>query len=134
MMSVFALGFGLLTAFADSSSLVAAEVIRSGDPVTSYNATTEEGNNAIGDPLLGREVVRTVYAGKPITYENTRAPILVRRNQIVTIKYIKGGLEISATGRALGEAGLNESVTVLNQQSKQTVQGIVQENGWVLAQ
>ena len=134
MMSVFALGFGLLTAFADSSSLVAAEVIRSGDPVTSYNATTEEGNNAIGDPLLGREVVRTVYAGKPITYENTRAPILVRRNQIVTIKYIKGGLEISATGRALGEAGLNESVTVLSQQSKQTVQGIVQENGWVLAQ
>jgi flagellar basal body P-ring formation protein FlgA len=134
MMSVFVLGFGLLTAFADSSSLVAAEVIRSGDPVTSYNATTEEGNNAIGDPLLGREVVRTVYAGKPITYENTRAPILVRRNQIVTIKYIKGGLEISATGRALGEAGLNESVTVLNQQSKQTVQGIVQENGWVLAQ
>jgi flagellar basal body P-ring formation protein FlgA len=134
MLSVFALGLGLLTAFADSSSLVAAEVIRSGDPVTSYNATTEEGNNAIGDPLLGREVVRTVYAGKPITYENTRAPILVRRNQIVTIKYIKGGLEISATGRALGEAGLNESVTVLNQQSKQTVQGIVQENGWVLAQ
>lgn len=134
MMSVFALGLGLLTAFADSSSLVAAEVIRSGDPVTSYNATTEEGNNAIGDPLLGREVVRTVYAGKPITYENTRAPILVRRNQVVTVKYIKGGLEISATGRALGEAGLNESVTVLNQQSKQTVQGIVQENGWVLAQ
>jgi flagella basal body P-ring formation protein FlgA len=134
MMSVFALGLGLLTAFADSSSLVAAEVIRSGDPVTSYNATTEEGGNAIGDPLLGREVVRTVYAGKPITYENTRAPILVRRNQVVTVKYIKGGLEISATGRALGEAGLNESVTVLNQQSKQTVQGIVQENGWVLAQ
>lgn len=134
MMSVFALGLGLLTAFADSSSLVAAEVIRSGDPVTSYNATTEEGDNAIGDPLLGREVVRTVYAGKPITYENTRAPILVRRNQLVTVKYIKGGLEISATGRALGEAGLNESVTVLNQQSKQTVQGIVQENGWVLAQ
>ncbi|KJS26228.1 MAG: flagellar basal body P-ring biosynthesis protein FlgA [Hyphomonadaceae bacterium BRH_c29] len=134
MMSVFALGLGLLTAFADSSSLVAAEVIRSGDPVTSYNATTEEGDNAIGDPLLGREVVRTVYAGKPITYENTRAPILVRRNQVVTVKYIKGGLEISATGRALGEAGLNESVTVLNQQSKQTVQGIVQENGWVLAQ
>jgi len=134
MVSVFALGLGLLTAFADSSSLVAAEVIRSGDPVTSYNATTEEGNNAIGDPLLGREVVRTIYAGKPITYENTRAPILVRRNQIVTVKYIKGGMEISTTGRALGEAGLNESVTLLNQQSKQTVQGIVQENGWVLAQ
>jgi flagella basal body P-ring formation protein FlgA len=29
---------------------------------------------------------------------------------------------------------VNEPVTVLNQQSKQMVQGIVQEEGWVLAQ
>ena len=134
MMSFVAIGFGLLTAFAGSSSLVAAEVIRAGDPVTYSNAVTEEGEAPAGDPLIGREVRRTVYTGKPITYENTRPPILVKRNQIVSVKYIKGALEITATGRALGEAGLNEPVTVLNQQSKQMVQGIVQENGWVLAQ
>ena len=134
MMSVIALGFGMMSALAGSSSLVAAEVIRAGDPVTSYNSTTEDGGNATGDPLLGREVLRTVYAGKPITYDNTRAPVLVRRNQVVSVKYIKGGLEITASGRALGEAGINEPVTVLNQQSKQMVQGIVQAEGWVLAQ
>ena len=134
MMPVLALGFGMMAAFADSSSLVAAEVIRAGDPVTSANAVTEEGESAAGDPLIGRQVRRTVYAGKPITFDNTRAPVLVKRNQIVSIRYIKGALEITATGRALGEAGANEPVTVLNQQSKQMVQGIVQENGWVLAQ
>ena len=133
MLSLIAIGFGAMTAFADSS-LVAAEVIRAGDPVTLANAVTEEGESAAGDPLIGREVRRTIYVGKAINADNTRAPVLVKRNQIVSIRYIRGALEITATGRALGEAGLNESVTVLNQQSKQTVQGIVQENGWVLAQ
>jgi flagella basal body P-ring formation protein FlgA len=133
-MSILALSLAMMTAFAGSSSLVAAEVIRAGDPVTPYNATTEDGGNASGDPLVGREVLRTVYTGKPITFENTRAPVVVRRNQVVSVKYIKGGLEITASGRALGDAGINDPVTVLNQQSKQMVQGIVQESGWVLAQ
>lgn len=133
-MSIVALSLGMMTLFPGASTLVAAEVIRAGDPVTAYNATTEEGGNASGDPLVGREVLRTVYAGKSITFENTRAPVLVRRNQVVSVKYIKGGLEITASGRALGDAGVNDAVTVLNPQSKQMVQGVVQENGWVLAQ
>ena len=59
--------------------------------------------------------------------------MLVKRNQIVTIKYVSGPLEITTIGRAMGEAGANEAVTVLNQDSRQLVQGIVQEEGWVLA-
>ena len=70
MLTTLIIGFGILATFAGSSSLVAAEVIRAGDPVTSANAVTEEGDPAFGDPLIGREVRRTVYAGKPITYDN----------------------------------------------------------------
>jgi flagella basal body P-ring formation protein FlgA len=121
--------------FADASSLVAAEVIRAGDRISPANAVTDAGT-AIDqdDPLIGREVRRTIYEGQPVTADNTRPAMLVKRNQIVSIKYIKGGLEITTTGRAMGEAGLNESVSVLNQQSRQMVQGIVQPDGWVLAQ
>ena len=129
-----ALSMAAAIAFSDSSALFASEVIRAGDPVTSFNAVTEEGDAAVGDPIIGRQVLRTVYVGKPITFENTRPPILVQRNQIVSVKYLSGGLEITTSGRALGEAGANEPVTVLNQQSKQMVQGIVQDGGWVLAQ
>ena len=34
----------------------------------------------------------------------------------------------------MGDAAANETVTVLNQESRQLVQGVVQESGWVLAQ
>jgi flagellar basal body P-ring formation protein FlgA len=135
MIILIALGFGALTAVTDASSLVAAEVIRAGDRVSAANAVTDVGSAAdTGEPLVGREVRRTIYAGQSITADNTRPPMLVKRNQVVTLKYIKGALEITTTGRALGEAGLSETVSVLNPDSRQLVQGIVQEGGWVLAQ
>ncbi|MEQ9505270.1 MAG: flagellar basal body P-ring formation chaperone FlgA [Hyphomonas sp.] len=130
-----ALGLGAIAVLTDASSLVAAEVIRAGDPVTVTNAELAEGAGADAyDLLAGREVRRTVYVGQPITLENTQPARLVTRNQIVTIKYVSGPLEISTTGRAMGDAAKNETVSVLNLQSRQMVQGIVQADGWVLAQ
>jgi len=135
MIILIALGFGAIATVTDASSLVAAEVIRAGDRVSAANAVTDAGTAADAEEsLLGREVRRTIYAGQSITTDNTRPPMLVKRNQIVTLKYINGALEITTTGRALGEAGLSETVSVLNPDSRQMVQGIVQEGGWVLAQ
>tara|TARA_R110000787_G_scaffold26798_1_gene74755 strand:- start:8019 stop:8426 length:408 start_codon:yes stop_codon:yes gene_type:complete len=135
MISLVALGFSVIAAVTDASSLVAAEVIRAGDRVSAANAVTDAGSAADAEEtLLGREVRRTIYAGQSITTDNTRPPMLVKRNQVVTLKYISGALEITTTGRALGEAGLSETVSVLNPDSRQLVQGIVQEGGWVLAQ
>ncbi|MEQ9436696.1 flagellar basal body P-ring formation chaperone FlgA [Hyphomonas sp.] len=134
MISLIALGLGAITLATDASSLVAAEVIRAGDRVSASNATAEGEVADSNDPLLGREVRRTIYVGQAITADNTRPPMLVKRNQVVSIRYVRGPLEITTIGRAMGEAGANETVTVLNQDSRQLVQGIVQEEGWVLAQ
>lgn len=129
-----ALGIGSVAFLTDASSLVAAEVIRAGGGVTAENAGLLEGDGPeVYDVFAGREVRRTVYAGQAITLENTQPARLVTRNQIVTIKFIKGQLEISTSGRAMGDAALNENVNVLNLQSRQMVQGVVQADGWVLA-
>ncbi len=134
-MSLIAFSFSLITALTGSSSLVAEDVIRAGDRVTITNSETASGTATTpDDPLLGREVKRTIYAGREITFNNTRPARLIKRNQIVTLKYLAGGLEISTTGRAMGEAGQDEEVSVLNLQSRQMVNGIVQENGWILVQ
>lgn len=135
MISLAAMSLAVIAGLTGSSALVASDVIRSGDRVTPANATTESGTLSDEDEaLLGREVRRTIYAGQAITLDNTRPPRLVKRNQIVTVKYISGALEITTTGRAMAEAGLHEPVTVLNLDSRQLVHGIVQETGWVLAQ
>jgi flagella basal body P-ring formation protein FlgA len=135
MIALVALGLGAVAVFADASSLVAAEVIPAGDGVTVANAELRDGDSPdVYDLYAGREVRRTVYAGQPITFENTRSARLVTRNQVVMIKFISGPLEISTSGRAMGDAALNETVSVLNLQSRQMVQGIVKAGGWVLVQ
>jgi len=135
MIALVALGLGAVAVLADASSLVAAEVIPAGDGVTVANAELRDGDGPeLYDLYVGREVRRTVYAGQPITFENTRSARLVTRNQVVTIKFISGPLEISTSGRAMGDAALNETVSVLNLQSRQMVQGVVKADGWVLVQ
>lgn len=135
MIALVALGLGAAAVLADASSLVAAEVIRAGDGVTVANSQLRDGDGPeVYDLYAGRQVRRTVYAGQPITLENTRSASLVTRNQVVKIRFISGALEISTSGRAMGDAALNETVSVLNLQSRQMVQGVVKADGWVLVQ
>jgi len=125
----------VLLAMGGQSGLVATDVIRAGDTITASNVSSETGAMTARDrALIGREVHRTVYEGQAIDPDNTRAARLVKRNQMVTVKYIRGALEISTTGRAMGEAAANEPVTVMNLKSRELVHGVVHDSGWVLAQ
>lgn len=135
MSSFISLAAGLAAILNTSASFVATDVIRAGEQVSPTNITTEAGDAAPADhPVIGREVRRTIYAGQEVSMDNTQPARLVSRNQLVTIKYIRGGLEISMTGRAMGEAAANQDVSVLNLQSRQMIHGVVQKDGWVLAQ
>ena len=69
-----------------------------------------------------------------VSMDDTRPARLVRRNQLVTVKFVSGALEITTTGRAMGEATEDEAVAILNLNSKKIVNGIVQKDGWVLVQ
>ncbi|MEM9573413.1 MAG: flagellar basal body P-ring formation chaperone FlgA [Pseudomonadota bacterium] len=133
MIDIICLSLGL--SVSSPVSLTANDVMRRGEIITVDNTSpADDVWQQEHNQLLGREVSRTVYAGQPIQPKDTRAPRLVKRNQLVTLKYLKGPLEISLTGRALGEAGENEAVTVLNLESRQVVEGIVQAGGWIWVQ
>ena len=125
MIPAIALGLGLAAQMLGGSSLVVKEVIRAGDTVTAANISTETGALVDTDnPLVGQE----------LSMDDTRPARLVRRNQLVTVKFVSGALEITTTGRAMGEATEDEAVAILNLNSKKIVNGIVQKDGWVLVQ
>lgn len=135
MQSITILVASLATIFMNSSGLVATDVIKVGDPITTENAeTTGAVTQSEAASLFGREVKRTVYKGQEISLNNTRAPRLIKRNQVVTIKYVNGSLEIVMTGRALSDAGLNDPITAMNIGSKQIINGVVQKDGWILVE
>lgn len=75
--------------------------------------------------VLGQEARVTVFAGRPIKAADFVAPALVERNQIVSLVFAQGALQITAEGRALDRAGEGEFVRVMNLASRSTVNGVV---------
>jgi flagella basal body P-ring formation protein FlgA len=79
--------------------------------------------------VLGREAKVTLYAGRPIRFDQIGAPALIDRNQIVPMKFGTGLLSIRTEGRALDRAGIGERVRVMNLSSRQVVVGVVTADG-----
>jgi flagella basal body P-ring formation protein FlgA len=73
------------------------------------------------DELVGLETRRAIYSGRPVTPADLGPPTLVRRNAVVTMVYIRRGLDIRTEGRALEPGGAGEPVRVMNLASRQPV-------------
>ena len=77
------------------------------------------------------EVLRQDLAGdQALRHSQLRARFLVHQQQQVHVRVLGQGFEISAEGKALGDAAVDESVSVILSNGKQ-VQGTAQADGTV---
>jgi flagellar basal body P-ring formation protein FlgA len=83
------------------------------------------------EDVVGLEARVTLYAGRPIPLSAVGPPALVERNQVVTLVFQRGGLEIRAEGRALGRGGEGDSIRIMNLASRNTVTGWVAGDGQI---
>ncbi len=90
---------------------------------------------AVADPAqaMGRVARRTLSAGAVLSATDLVAQRLIRRGDNVALVSRRGGVEVRVVGKALGDAGENERVTVENLSSRRVVQGVVGPGGdvWV---
>ncbi len=88
----------------------------------------------LADPAdaLGRSARRVLPAGTVLAASDLVAQRLVRRGDTVALVSRRDGLEVRMSGRALGDAGRNERVSVENSSSRKVVQGVVDDNGAVV--
>jgi len=89
---------------------------------------------ALSDPAqaAGQVARRTLPAGTVLSSGDLAAPRLVRRGDQVALVSRRGGVEVRVAGRALGDAGENERVSVENLSSRRVMQGRVGPGGDVL--
>ncbi|MCZ7674946.1 MAG: flagellar basal body P-ring formation chaperone FlgA [Roseovarius sp.] len=120
-------------AAATADMIVAARTIRAQSVITEQDIAVTDGDapGVATTPaeLIGRETRVALYAGRPIRLGDVGAPALVERNQIVTLVFDHGGLFILAEGRSLSRAGAGERVRAMNLASRNTVPGIVGDDG-----
>jgi flagella basal body P-ring formation protein FlgA len=62
--------------------------------------------------VIGKEVVHSVTAGQPLRDRSVREPLLVKRNEIVTVYSRTPSVTVTATARALQDGSEGELITL----------------------
>jgi flagella basal body P-ring formation protein FlgA len=85
------------------------------------------------ESVLGMQTRRVLRAGTSMRSDDVRSPILVTKGTMVTMTFDAPGVTLTATGRAMSEGGLGETVTVLNPASYRQISAVVIGPGAVKA-
>ena len=83
--------------------------------------------------LAGMEARRVLHAGEIVRLDDVRHPILVTKGSVVTMTFEAPGVVLTASGRAMSEGGLGDTVTIQNPVSFRMVTATVTAAGAVRA-
>ncbi len=109
-------------------------LIKSADVVVERRPRAEVTHDFISDTTLaiGQAARIALQAGRPLRTSDLMKPELVQRNDTVTLVYEVPGIVLTVRGKAIEGGAEGDVVSVLNEQSKRTVQGLVTGPGRVL--
>ena len=115
--------------------VVPTRTIRANAIITEVDVGTKAGELANGFDrvldVIGQEARTTLYAGRPIRVDEIGPPALVKRNQIVSLRFQSAGLVITTEGRSLERGGVGDRVRIMNLASRATLFGQIQPDGSV---
>ena len=77
------------------------------------------------DAVNGHASRRMLHAGEALRADDLRHPIVVTKGQTVTMTFNAPGVELTAMGRAMGEGGIGDTVTVQNPASFRMISAAV---------
>lgn len=134
-MRLFAILLTLSGPVAAQETVVAAGTIRGATMIGPADVAIIEGETpgALSNmaEAIGMEARINLYPGRPIRAGDLRAPAIVERNEIVSIRYNYGGLLILTEGRAMDRAAEGDVLRVINLASRQTVTAVATAPGLV---
>lgn len=128
-------------AYAGVRVVVPSRDIARGSVLTESDVTYAAAAGAVMDGIatnaadvVGLEARRTLRAGETFRLQDLRRPVLVAKGSTVTMVFEAPGIVLTASGRAMSEAGLGETVTVQNPVSWRQISAVVIGPGQVRAQ
>lgn len=108
------------------------EIIKASDLNVERRPKAEVGGDAIPlEQAIGMQTRRAMRIGDALRSSDLAKADLVTRDQTISLVYETPGLYLTSRGKALEAGTKGDTVSVLNLQSKRTVQGIVVGPGQV---
>ncbi|MEN0086801.1 MAG: flagellar basal body P-ring formation chaperone FlgA [Pseudomonadota bacterium] len=129
----------IAAAVVEADTIVLADALSNGDLIKRADLTLRRlprttTIGAITDPekIIGQQARRSMVAGSVLRSQDLQAPTLVLRNREVLILLKRGGLALTARGKAMEDGALGDMIEVMNVRSQKILQGTVQRDGTVL--
>lgn len=110
------------------------EVIKPSDLAVERRPRAEVGRDLVGnvDQALGLAARGPLRPGQPLRLAELMKPEVVQHNETVTLIYLMPGLRLTVRGKATEGGAQGDVISVLNEQSKRLVQGVVDGPGRVI--
>ena len=83
------------------------------------------------DQLKGMEARRMLRANEVVRTDDVRHPIVIQKGAVVTMIFEAPGVSLTASGRAMNEGGVGDTITVQNPASFRMISGVVTGPGTV---
>lgn len=113
-------------------SLRIGEVIKASDVTMERRPKTEiRGDGVAVDQAIGMAVKAALRSGQALRTDDLIRPLIVQRNEAVTITYEVPGIMLTVRGKAVEAGALGDVISVLNIQSNRTVQATITGPGRV---
>lgn len=108
-------------------ALARGDVVKAADISIERRPKAELSNEALASAadVTGLAARRPIRPGQPLRAGDLMKPELVQKNETVTLHYAVPGVTLTMRGQALDSGSEGDTVSVLNVQSKRTIQGIV---------
>lgn len=130
-----ALGLAFVTGLAaQAQTVVPTQTIRPGTILTTELLRQTDAPSIAGTvqtvaDIIGQQARTALYINRPILLSQVTRPKTIERNDIVTLIFESGSLQITGEGRALDPGITDERIRVMNLSSRQIVTGhIVNKN------
>jgi len=77
------------------------------------------------DEMIGMTPKRYIRANSPIRRADLRRPVVVAKGSTVTMVVSVPGMTLAMTGRALENGGIGDTISIMNSQTRKTIEGVV---------
>ena len=103
-------------------SLSAGEMVQPQDVVWAKAAAAPADAPRDAEAVIGMAAKRPLRAGAAVSVRDVAAPQVIKAGDAVTVLYQAGGVSLSLDGKAMGAAGIGDTVSVQNTTSKKIIQ------------
>ncbi|RAK58597.1 flagella basal body P-ring formation protein FlgA [Phenylobacterium hankyongense] len=106
-------------------NLTAGDVVQPTDLVWGKVAAAPSDAPSDPDAIIGLAAKRPLRAGAAVSMRDVAAAQVIKAGETVTVMYQAEGISLSLQGKALGAAGVGETLNVQNTASKRIIQAVV---------